>query len=100
MVHICHHILDAKSQMHDTGAASVICNVTCRMNDRHGIKAATRELRNATRPILRQRAPGSVRAVRAVRNTQVFLTEPWFVADVLVAFQPIYESNTSIMGYC
>jgi len=35
------------------------------------------------RVILRQRVPGSVRAVRAVQNTRVFLTETRVVADVL-----------------
>ena len=34
------------------------------------------------RVILRQRVRGSVRAVRAVRNTRVFLTETRVVADV------------------
>jgi hypothetical protein len=33
--------------------------------------------------ILRQRVRGSVRAVRAVRNTRVFQTETRVVADVI-----------------
>jgi hypothetical protein len=35
------------------------------------------------RLILRQSVRGSVRAVRAVRNTWVYLTETWFVGDIL-----------------
>jgi len=44
---------------------------------------ATRRLGNGKRVILLQRVPGSVRAVRAVRNTRVFLTETRVVADGL-----------------
>jgi len=54
-----------------------------------GLIAGTREVCNATRRlgdgsclILRQRVRGSVRAVRAVRNTRVFQTETGVVADV------------------
>jgi len=60
-----------------------------RKNRRHGLIAAAREVCNATRRlgdgsrlILRQRVRGSVRAVRAVRNTRVFQTETGVVADV------------------
>jgi hypothetical protein len=42
---------------------------------------ATRRLRDRQRVILRQRIRGSVRAVRAVRNTRVFQTETRVVAD-------------------
>jgi hypothetical protein len=56
---------------------------------RHGMIAAAREVCKATRRlgdgsrlILRQRVRGSPRAVRAVRNTQVFQTETAVVADV------------------
>jgi hypothetical protein len=42
---------------------------------------ATRRLGNGQRVILRQRVQGSVRAVRAVRNTRVFQTETRVVAD-------------------
>ena len=42
---------------------------------------ATRRLGDGQRVILRQRVRGSVRAVRAVRNTRVFLTEIRVVAD-------------------
>ena len=42
---------------------------------------ATRRLGNEKRVILRQRLRGSVRAVRAVRNTRVFQTETRVVAD-------------------
>jgi len=42
---------------------------------------ATRRLGDGQRVILRQRVRGSVRAVRAVRNTRVFLTETRVVAD-------------------
>jgi len=65
--------------MQDAGAASVIYNMMLHMNERHGIIAAAREICNATRLIFRHRARGSFRAVRAISNTQVFLTEPWFV---------------------
>jgi hypothetical protein len=67
------------------GAGSVIYNVTRRKNKRHGLITTAREVSNATQRlgdvsclILRQRVRGSV---RAVRNTQVFLTETRFVAD-------------------
>jgi len=43
---------------------------------------ATRRLDDGQCVILRQRVRGSVRAVRAVRNTRVFLTETRVVADV------------------
>jgi hypothetical protein len=43
---------------------------------------ATRRLGDGQRVILRQRARGSVRAVRAVWNTRVFQTETRVVADV------------------
>jgi len=42
---------------------------------------ATRRLGDGKRVILRQRVRGSVRAVRAVQNTRVFLTETRVVAD-------------------
>jgi hypothetical protein len=42
---------------------------------------ATRRLGDGQLVILRQRLQGSVRAVRAVRNTRVFQTETWVVAD-------------------
>src|SRR5882757_1563583 len=44
---------------------------------------ATRRLGDGKRVILRQRVRGSVRAVRAVRNTRVFQTETGVVADAL-----------------
>ena len=44
---------------------------------------ATRRLGDGQRAILRQRVRGSIRAVRAVRNTLVFQTETRVVADVL-----------------
>jgi hypothetical protein len=46
-------------------------NATCRLGD-------------GKRVILRQRVRGSVRAVRAVRNTRVFQTETGVVADAAV----------------
>ena len=74
--------------MPDAGAASIIYNTMGHKNQSHGIRAATREVCNATRRLgegsglfLHQRVRGSVRAVRAVRNTRVFLTETKFVAD-------------------
>jgi len=42
---------------------------------------ATRYLGEVYREILHQRVRGSVRAIRAVRNTRVFLTETSVVAD-------------------
>jgi hypothetical protein len=42
---------------------------------------ATRRLGDGKRVLLRQRVRGSVRAVRAVRNTRVFQTETRVVAD-------------------
>jgi len=47
----------------------LLCNANSRLGDRK-------------RVILRQRLRGSVRAVRAVRNTRVFQTESSVVADV------------------
>jgi hypothetical protein len=88
MVRISHHIPDQKYKKPDAGAASIIYNATRRKNMRHGIIAAAREVCNAThcfgdgsRLILCQRVRGSTRAVRAVRNTRVFLTETRVVAD-------------------
>jgi hypothetical protein len=59
-----------------------------RKNKRHRILAAAREVCNTTRRlgdgsrlILRQRVRGSARAVRAIRNTRVYQTEPRVVAD-------------------
>jgi hypothetical protein len=46
----------------------LLCNATCRLGDWQ-------------RVIMRQRVRGSVSAVRAVRNTQVFQTETRVVAD-------------------
>jgi hypothetical protein len=89
MVHIRHHIPDAKQWKPEAGEASVIYNAMHRRNKRQGIIATTREVCNATsrlgdgsRLILRQRVQCSARAVRAVRNTQVFQTETRVVADV------------------
>jgi len=89
MVHIRHHFPDVKKRKPDTGAASVIYKATRRRNKRHGIIAAAREVCTATRRlgdgsylILRQRVRGSTRAVRAIRNTQVFQAETRVVADV------------------
>ena len=47
----------------------MLCNVTRRLGD---VKRVT----------LHQRVRGSIRAVRAVQNTRVFLTETRVVADV------------------
>jgi hypothetical protein len=44
----------------------------------------TSRLGHGNRVILSQRVQGSVRAVRAVRNTQVFQTENRVVADALM----------------
>ena len=89
MVCIRHDIPDAKWRKPDAGAASVIYNALHCRNKRHGKIAAAKEVCNATRRvgdgsrlIIRQRVRGSVSAVRAIRNTRVFLTETNFVADV------------------
>jgi len=62
--------------------------------------AAARQVCNATRHscdgsslILRHRVQGSVKAVRAIRNTRVFLTETRIVADVASAIYPCRLSN-------
>jgi hypothetical protein len=89
MVHMPHHIPDAKQWKPDAGAASVIYNATRRNNKRHGIIADTSEACNATHHagneshlILSQRVRGSARAVRVIRNTRVFRMETRVVADV------------------
>ena len=46
------------------------------------VRNTTRRLGEGKRVILRHRVQGSVRAVRAVQNTRVFLTETRVVADV------------------
>jgi len=48
---------------------ALLCNATCRLRDRKCV-------------FLRQMVRGSVRAVRAIRNTQVFQTETRVFADV------------------
>jgi hypothetical protein len=48
MVHIRHHMVDAKSRKPATRAASVIYNATHCKNKRQGIIAAAREVCNAT----------------------------------------------------
>ena len=48
-------------------------------------RVETRRLADGKRGILRQRARGSVRAVSALRNTRVFLTEARVVADVVAS---------------
>jgi hypothetical protein len=58
---------------------------------------ATHRLGDGKRVILRQRVRGSVRAVRAVRNTRVFQTETRVVADVediITWFQQITNQPT------
>jgi len=67
---------------------SVIHNATRLKNKRHGTIAAAREVCNTGRQLgdgsrlmLRQRVQGSVRAVRAVQNTDVFQTDTRLVAD-------------------
>jgi hypothetical protein len=54
---------------------------------------ATRCLGDRQRVILRQRVRGSVRAVRAVRNTRVFQTETRVVADVHLQTRSIMASK-------
>jgi len=72
----------------DAGAASVTYTATRRKNKRHGIMSIAKEVYNTTRRlgdrwrlILCQRVQGSVRAVRAVRNTRVFQTGTRVVGD-------------------
>jgi len=62
MVHIGHHILSAMYRRHKCHAAH--------------------HLGNGKRVNLHQRVQGSVKAIRAVRITQVFLTETRVVADI------------------
>jgi hypothetical protein len=63
-------------------------NIQCNENQMHGRIAAAREVCNATgrlgdgsQLIVHQRVRGSIRAIMAITNTRVFLTETWFVAD-------------------
>jgi len=88
MMHIRHHIPDAKYRKPDARAASVLLNVTRRKIKRHGIIATAGEVWDATRRLgdgsclfLRERVFGSVRSVRAIRNTRVLLTGTRFIAD-------------------
>jgi hypothetical protein len=62
MVHICHRLPSANYTRY-------LCNVT-------------RHPGSGKRIILRQRIWGSVKALRVDRNTLVFLTETWLVADL------------------
>ena len=87
MVHIHHHIPEAKCRQHDAGAARVLNNPMRCKNQRHGTLAAAREVCNATRCMcngsrlmLHQSVRGSVPAVSAVRNTRVFKTVTSVVA--------------------
>jgi len=68
---------------------ALLCNATRRLGDRQHV-------------ILRQRVRGSVRAVRAVRNTRVFQTETRVVADdsqILIS-QMQYEENSTTYDVC
>jgi len=58
---------------------------------------ATRHLGDGKHIILRQRVQGSVRAVSAVRNTRVFLTEIRVVADVEHVDIVKYCENTCVL---
>ena len=57
---------------------------------------STRRLGDGYRVILRQRVRGSVRAVRAVRNTRVFLTETRVTADEVNLPSPLWQMNVPI----
>jgi len=59
---------------------------------------ATRRLGDGQRVILRQRVRGSVRAVRAVRNTLVFQTETGVVADDSVEYITVESSRLAQMN--
>jgi hypothetical protein len=90
MVRIRHHIPEAKLTKPDAGEANIIYNAMRRKNMRNGMIATAREVCNTTRRlghrsrlILRQWVQDYVRAVRAVRNRRVFLTETSFVANVI-----------------
>jgi hypothetical protein len=109
MVGIHHHIPEAKYRKPHTSIGSVIYKAIGRNNKRHGIIAATREVYKATcrlgdgsRLILRQRVPGSGRAIRAVRNTRVFQMETRVVADAMIHQQimpiPVPKAGVSISG--
>ena len=61
---------------------------------------ATHHLGDGKRVILCQRVRGSVRAVRGVRNTQVFLTQTRVVADEeteVFLFMTMYMNNIMII---
>ena len=65
---------------------------------------ATRRLGDGKRVILRHRVRGSVRAVKAVRNTLVFLTETIVVAYVLsltstIPFSTVLSAMMMILHY-
>jgi len=91
MVLIGHHIPDTMEWNPETGEASihrVIYYTTCGKNKRHGIIAPAGEVFDMTHrldvgscAIRLERVLGSVRAIRAVMNTHVFLTQIRFVAD-------------------
>jgi len=63
---------------------------------------ATRRLGNGKHLILHQRVRGSIRAVRAVRNTRVFQTQTRVVADVTAANAEYFTITASFtyISYC
>jgi hypothetical protein len=63
---------------------ALLCNAVCRLGDRQHV-------------ILRQRVRGSVRAVRAVRNTRVFPMEPRVVADVVDCSAPCVHTMCRVV---
>jgi hypothetical protein len=104
MVRIRHHILDAKQTKPDGGVASIIHNAMCHKIRRHGIIPTAREVCNTTRRfgdrsrlIFYQRVQGSVRAIRAVRNTPVRQTETGAVAAGLKANIMMLKQMTASM---
>jgi hypothetical protein len=86
MVRIHHHIPGPRLRRY-------VCNATCRLGDRKSV-------------FLHQRVRCSVRAVRAVQNTQVFLTETRVdaVDDLMLllippGFRPVSSKSIYICTY-
>jgi len=60
---------------------------------------ATHHLGDGKRVILRQKVRGSIRAVRAVRNTRVFQMETWVVADAVRTELPELSTLQDLKAY-
>jgi hypothetical protein len=84
---ICHQIADAKRTEPKSGAASVIYNEMCRKNTMCRIIALATEICNTTCLIRCQRVRSSVRGVRALTYTRVFVRDTYLVPDGLMVPQ-------------